>query len=483
MVPAKGVLEELKNLEQVMDGKVLWSWSDDGSAFQKAHHVWAEQACLTSPLAVVVPAHEADVQQALMVLIKLHSESGTNWSIKSGGHSYIGTSSCGPGGIVLSLEDLNSLSFDPNTNMASFGPGVLMEDILQIFVQYHHATPVLGTCPGLGAGGFFLGGGIGPLSRLMGIGCDNIVALDAVLANGALVHINDYNYQDLFWALKGAGTAGLAIVTKFYYQMRPFQDVQLIANGIIPISQAALFCKNWIDRDIYNKISLQAYPQLNGCFSLEPDGFPLVLSWASTDDADLVEGRAYIESLMRELLPLHKVDMTYHNISWTQYTKNLGNLGGNYVQAWNGYLMKEQNSEEIWHHLVNSIVEVTSGSDYVIFDTWAMGGAISQKRPDANSFFYRDAVWFISLILMVPTTESTGVFASEVNRVNRAWARDFSPYLTGAYPNIQMASLKTVEEYGPMYWGENFRRLVEIKRKYDPNNVFQHQQSIPTTFF
>ena len=155
-------------------------------------------------------------------------------------------------------------------------------------------------------------------------------------------------------------------------------------------------------------------------------------------------------------------------------------LAGNYVSAWTGFLHEEHNNLDAWNEIQQVFIELNEASPYLMLDVELFGGKIATAaKPDETAFPFRDALWNVGLLLLIPTTEENAeqLFAEGVAMVNAAWPR-VQQYLDGVYLNYQMESL-TPDEYPKQYWGSNLDRLMKLKAKYDPSNVFKHPQSIP----
>ena len=155
------------------------------------------------------------------------------------------------------------------------------------------------------------------------------------------------------------------------------------------------------------------------------------------------------------------------------------NLTGNFVQAWTGFLRPEKNTMETWRAIEEALVPLLKETaPNSMTDIELFGGAISSSAlPEETAFPYRDARWNAGLLLMVPVEEGLEVYERNVALVNAAWPK-IRKYLDCVYLNYPMESL-TNEEYPRQYWGDNLERLMKLKAKYDPMNVFNHPQSVP----
>ena len=169
------------------------------------------------PAVIVIPTTTQHVADAV-VCAGTHK---TKVQAKSGGHSYAAYGLGGQNGsMVIDLQTFQNISVDAATNIATVGGGVRLGNLAGgIYNQSKRALPH-GTCPGVGIGGHFTHGGFGYSSRAWGLGLDTIVALDAVLANGTLVHATEKAYPDIYYALRGAAES-FGVVTTFYLATQP----------------------------------------------------------------------------------------------------------------------------------------------------------------------------------------------------------------------------------------------------------------------
>lgn len=169
------------------------------------------------PEAIAYPTSSSNVQDAVVCAAK-HGNVAV--SARGGGHSFGGFGSGGQdGSLVIDLSEMDSITSNPSDDSAEFGPGVRLGDVIKgLWKGGKRATPH-GTCPAVGAG-HFLCGGFGPTSRQWGLATDNILEADVVLADGSLVTASDRENQELFWALKGAGSF-FGIVTRFKFRTYP----------------------------------------------------------------------------------------------------------------------------------------------------------------------------------------------------------------------------------------------------------------------
>ena len=160
------------------------------------------------PALVVHPANPQNIQATLSFASSNHLP----LAVRCGGHSYAGYSTC-EGGLLLDMSGFHSIAVAPDKSSARLGGGVLCGAV-EIETAKEGLAAVLGQCPSVGVGGFLLGGGVGPLMSKYGLGCDNILGAELVLADGRQVQASAHENPDLYWAIRGGG-GNFGIVTAF----------------------------------------------------------------------------------------------------------------------------------------------------------------------------------------------------------------------------------------------------------------------------
>jgi FAD/FMN-containing dehydrogenase len=138
----------------------------------------------------------------------------------------------------------------------------------------------------------------------------------------------------------------------------------------------------------------------------------------------------------------------------------------------------------VWNDILRHMeIGLTASQPYLFPDIELWGGAIHRTHTTATAFPYRSAIYNVGVLLMIPVNETnaTGVFEQESMKVNQWWYK-IDQYLTGSYVNYPTISLLDHEDqnnYAKVFWGENLPRLVKIKQRYDPGNVFRFPMSVP----
>jgi len=345
---------------------------------------------------------------------------------------------------------------------------------------------VLGMCPTVAEGGFVLGGGWGALSRKHGLGLDNLLSANVVLASSQLVKANSTHNSDLFWALRGAGIGNFGVVTEMTYRLHPAQETTIMGLLRMPAVQAPLFLQRICHGNVAREFTmiLEANPAMNNMsnhtFSMQPlkpmsNPISFVVMW-SCPEANCIEfGRTYLRDEIASLVD--DTQLMVHEFNWLKnpaYSHVLPNT--NLVQCFTGFLNAENATLRNLQVIVNTYSEwIAEMSPYVTADVEFWAGRISEISPEETAFPHRNTVYNLGLLVQVPS-DQPAKFKKVVRRMEREWPR-LSKFLDGSYVNYPMASLD-VEEYEHVYWGPHVQRLRQVKRKYDPDNLFWYPQGI-----
>lgn len=388
-------------------------------------------------------------------------------AVRGGGHNGPGLGVC-DGGLVLDLSRLKGIRVDPKERTVRVEGGCLWGDVDHATHPFGLAVPN-GFLSTTGVGGLTLGGGIGYLARKYGLTIDNLLAVDVVLADGRLVTASDYEYPDLFWAVRGGG-GNFGVVTSFLFRANP---VGTVYGGPIfwPMDKAGEVLRFWRD------FILKAPEEINGWFgfvTVPPvPMFPAehhlkkmcVVTWCYTGDLAKAEGafkpiRQFSPPVMDFAgpIPFPVLQSLFDGL----YPTGL-------QWYWKADFFQELSDKAIDLHLKYA---ERLPSPHSTMHLYPINGAAGRVGAAETAFSFRDAK-FAEVIVGVDPDPANN------NRLMQ-WAKDYwlalHPFSAGGgYINMMMdegeANVKAA-------YRDNYARLAQVKEKYDPVNLFRVNQNI-----
>jgi FAD/FMN-containing dehydrogenase len=406
------------------------------------------------PALIVQPRGATDVRNA----VDFARASNLLVAVKCGGHSHSGKSTCN-GGLMIDLSLLRGVHVDPHARIAQVSGGSLLGDMDQETMALGLVTTA-GTVSHTGVGGLTLGGGFGRVARRYGLSLDNVRSVDIVTADGALRHASADENPDLYWGVRGGG-GNFGVVTSFDFELHPM-DREVIAGDILfPLDQARQLLEFYaeyqmeapddlyLDAGLYSVRGLGSFVLFHVCYSGAARRAERLLEKirsAGTPTSDQVRAVDYVA--------LQKSgDITDPRAAGT-YTKS-------------GF------SEGLTPEFIDAILTgfAESPSRGTIFGFQHGGGAINRIAPDATAFPHRD-------ITLTPLLVVDWPIESDPSR-DIAWLRQYwatiEPHLQGFYTNDLID--ETQEQVDQNYLG-NYDRLVALKNRYDPTNLFRLNANI-----
>lgn len=402
------------------------------------------------------------------VAIGFAREHGLDISIRGAGHNIAGNS-ISDGGLVIDHSKMKAVRVDVAKKRAYVEPGATLGDFDAAVQAHGLATPV-GINSTTGIAGLTLGGGFGWLTRKYGMTVDALLSVDVVTADGKKVHASNSENADLFWALRGGG-GNFGVVTQFEFQLYPVGPGITAGLIVFPAAQSKQVLakyREYIDttpEEFNTWVVMRKAPPLP--FLPEAahgtDVIVLALFWAG----DPKKGESIIAPLHKFGTPVGTFVGAMPYVQWQQMFDPLLTPGArNY---W-----KSHNFTELKDGVFDTMIEYAGklpSPQCEIFIA-CIAGAPNRVAPDAMAWGSRDARFVLNV-------HGRWDAASDDKKCIE-WARAFfkasQPFASaGAYVNFM-----TEEEGGRVEaaYGKNFARLREIKRKYDPKNVFHHNQNI-----
>lgn len=438
-------------LSEPLNGRVI---TPTDAGYDEARHVWNGMIDL-HPAAIARCRNEDDVRTAI-AFARRHD---LPLSIRGGGHSAAGLAIV-DAGLVVDLTPMNDVAVDPAARTARAGGGATWADFDRATTAHNLATTG-GAISTTGIGGLTLGGGIGNLMRAHGLSCDNLLQARVVLATGEVVTANKDSHADLYWALKGGG-GNFGVVTEFTYQLHPMTGM---VGGLIihPRDNARAVLQR------YREVALAAPDELGLFCGLihSPEGAPIAvfLPWFDGNES----AAAPVLAPLREFgEPIADLTAPVDYVTVQTYLDEAFPAG---MQVyWKSHFLTGLPDEaiDIMIEYANSAPSVLSAA---LLET--MGGAIGRIDPNATAFAHRDAPFNLAIIGRWLDPAET--------EVNVAWARAFfeamQPFASGAYVNY-LGVGDDPARIADAYAGPTYQRLRQVKRQYDPENLFRRNQNI-----
>jgi FAD/FMN-containing dehydrogenase len=431
-------------------GDVLLAGSQD---YDRMRRVW-NASFDKKPALIVRCTGASDVQQA----VAFAREHQLLTAVRAGGHSYSGKSSC-DGGLVIDLQSMQGVRVDPETKRAYLESGSLLGQLDHECAAFRLATTA-GTVSHTGAAGLTLGGGLGRLGRHFGLACDNAVSFDIVTADGRFVRANDKENPDLYWGLRGGG-GNFGVVTAIEYCLHDMDPVILGGAIVWPVAQA---------RDVlryYRDIAMDAPDVVNLAPALysEPDGqvIEIEVCWSG----DRAQGETWLRKLRAVGKPAHD---TIASMPYVALQTSADELlaPGRYYYMKSGML--SQLKDDGIDLLIDSYKRMPDWY-FVFFDH--CGGAYRHMAPTATAFPNRNMMFTLGTHSIWPTRDG---IEENTAKMRDNW-QELAPLISGFYTNYVDSDV-TMAGYRENY-GANFERLVALKAKYDPKNLFRLNANVP----
>lgn len=394
-------------------------------------------------------------------------------AVRGGGHNGPGLGSCNDG-LVIDLSPMKGVHVDPETRTVRVGPGCTQGDMDHATHAFGLSVPA-GIVSSTGVAGLTLGGGHGYLTRKYGLTIDNLIEADVVLADGRLVTANEKQHADLFWALRGGG-GNFGIVTSFVYRAQPVHTV--FAGPMFWELKHAREIMRW-----YRDFLPQAPEEMCTFFGLKTvpstDPFPReiwgkkICALISCYSGALEQVDEVMRPIRQELPPPLMDGMT------TMPFPALQGLFDPLLPAglqwyWKGDFVKELPDAAIDVHLEYA---AQLPSELSLMHLYPIDGAVQRVGAEATAWNCRDATWSMVIAAIDPNPAKAEALAD--------WAKGYwealHPYnMDGAYVNFMM---EEGQERIKATYGSNYERLVAVKNKYDPTNLFRVNQNIAPTVY
>src|SRR5918995_1731068 len=454
--------EAIARIKGTIKGRVL---TPDDANCDEARQIWNAMID-RRPAVIVQPADAADVGPA----IQFARDNALEISVRGAGHNIAGNAVCNSG-MMIDFSNMRSVRVDAEKKRAYVGPGATLADLDNATQRHGLATPV-GINSTTGIAGLTLGGGFGWLTRKHGMTVDNLVSAAVVTADGKKLRASEQDNPELFWALRGGG-GNFGVVTQFEFALHSVGPEILAGLLVFPFAQAKQILTqyrqfaNTAPEDLSVWVVLRQAPPLpflpQDVHGREVIVLPIFYAGAAT------EGERLIDQLRAFGNPHGEHVGTQPYAEWQKAFDPLLTPGArNY---W-----KSHNFTELSDGAIDSMIEYAGKlpSPQCEIFIGHIAGAANRVPADAMAYAHRDAKFVLNVHGRWEDTAQDG------NCIG--WARAFfkasAPYASaGAYVNFM------TEDEGERVtaaYGSNYDRLAQLKRRFDPENVFHLNQNIKT---
>ena len=457
------VLGSLDSFRTGFSGTVLTP-GDDG--YDAARSVW--NGAIDRHPAVIAQCTGAEQVAAAIAFAR---ESGLEISVRGGGHNFAGFAVV-EDGLMIDLSQMRSVSVDPAARRARCGGGATWAD-LDGAAQEHGLAVTGGFISHTGIAGLTLGGGIGWMTRMAGLSCDNLVGAEVVTADGRILHASADENPDLYWALRGGG-GNFGVVTSFEFALHPvgpMVNFGMFFWGVDQGEQALRFCRDYVE----------SVPENNGILvgglNAPPAPFVPEQHHFAPGYALFVVGFGTPEEHAAAIAPVRgAVPALFEFVSPIPYTMlqsmmDEGNPWG--ITAYEKALHLDEMSDGAIAVIAEHLPRKQSPLSFM--PIFVVDGAYSRVPDDATAFSgKRSTRWVVNIAAVCPDPAALDG--------ERQWVRDFwqalLPHAGNAGSYVNFMSEYEEDRVRAAYGAAKYDRLARIKAEYDPDNLFHLNANI-----
>jgi len=420
-------------------------------------------------------------------------------AVRGNRHSYIGASTVNAG-VVVDVSLFKTLNVNPDRKTVVVGAGNNLSELYNNLSLDHRLLYPGGTCPGVGISGLTLGGGKGILLRKHGLSLDQVIEIQMINADAQIMIVNENTYPDLFWALRGGGNGNYGIVYQF----------TLKAHDIPPMNKDLLYYfhdpSDWLTmtekwQECLNTPAFQEHENVWSRLTITPTELIIGFHISGSIDRSLT----CIDELAK--VPGTSISGYYKDKTFIECTYTPENYTGS-LAFWaactpenrcgtvrdfqqclqnptcglpfmmqSGYqnpgYLSQAGIRSAIHYMLT--LKARTGCENASMQMDSLGGAINAIAADATAFPHRNSTLAYQFL-------SYYVEPCDQSKMTE-WFNEFFNNMThylgvGKYRNY--ANLN-IQDHNQQYFQQNYQRLVEVKRSYDPDNFFKYSQSIPST--
>jgi hypothetical protein len=455
----------IQDFAALLDGSIT---SPEDAGYDAARAVW--NGMIDRHPAII--AHCASVRDVINA-VAFAREHDLLVAVRGGDHNVAGHATC-DGGIVIDLSPMKSIAVDVENRLAHAGAGVTWGE-LDAATQVHGLATPGGVYSDTGIAGLTLGGGYGWLRNAFGLSCDNLIEAEVVTADGRVLIANESENTDLLWGLRGGG-GNFGIVTRFSFRLHPVGPEVYFAfafhDGSGERMQRALRLYRDYSMSAPDEVSTLAacgiIPAHGDLFPAEIQGRPFVLL-GGLYAGPVAEGE-------RILQPLRDLDTPLIDFSGAMpYVEAQKAFDEDYPDGMR-YYWKSLNLSSLDDEVIERIElhARRQPSDLSTTDLWHIGGAVTRVAPEASAFHGRSSAFLLS-------PEANWEDPAD-DEANIGWLRAFIDDMREFSDGSRYLNFAGFHEEGEELirdaFGPQHARLIELKRTYDPSNLFRLNQNI-----
>ena len=473
MTPTSGTSRALaddgavRSLREKVRGTII---APGDSGYEEARRVWNGMVD-RRPAALVRAAGVADVLAAL----RFGREHDLRIAIRGGGHNVAGNGTV-DGGILIDLSPMKAVRVDPAAGRVQVGGGVTLGELDRETQAFGFAVPV-GVVSQTGVAGLTLGGGLGWLTRRYGLSIDNLISADVVTADGQLVHASEEAEAELFWGIRGGG-GNFGVITSFEFHAYPLGPTVLAGAIFYQLRQWAnvlRFFDDWasgLPDELTTIVTFTTPPPAWVPDKLRGQTLMIVaFAWAGRDPADA-------EPILAPLRAFGPPDFeTVEQTHWVDWQASNDEIFPKGVRAY----WKNRSFDRLDEATIETIIDGASRIPCrrTAVDIHHMGGAFARVPHNGTAFPNRTARYWSNIV-------ATWDDAAE-DDAGKAWALQFHAKMrphaaAGEYVNFLGAEDRgadTRQQALAAYGADKLARLVALKDRFDPDNIFRLNHNIP----
>jgi FAD/FMN-containing dehydrogenase len=455
--------DDVRALRQAFTGEIV---VPGDSGYDEARAIW--NGAIDRRPAVIAKCRGAD---DVVAALRFARDAGLEVSIRGGGHNFSGAALC-DGGLTIDLTGMRSVHVDSDRRLAVCGGGATWEDV-DAATQEHALAVTGGFVSHTGVAGLTLGGGIGWLTPMAGLSCDNLMAAEVVTADGRLVRTSESENADLLWALRGGG-GNFGVVTSFEFRLHPIGPLVQLGLFFFSLGQgrdlfrfAREYTRDLADDTTVFLAGLNAPPEpfVPEQYQGTP-GFAIVVVSFGDPDA---HGHL-VAPIPVAVTPLWELVTPIPYVNLQQMFNAAAPWG---ILGYEKALYLDEMSDGAIDVIAAHQPKKASPMSFV--PIFVLGGAFARVPDDATAFGgSRSTRYVVNLSAIAPTPE--------LLEADRAWVRafwsDLVPFSNNVGGYVNFMSEYEEDRVRVAYGADKYARLARIKSEYDPDNVFHLNANI-----